>query len=507
MLKNLKIPRLGRNRLGVFFVRFPSTVDAQGKRRVVQQSLRTKDHESAKLRALRFCLDLATGGDRPMSSGDPRDAVPYTVNVLTGEASADGPEDHERLMAFIAGNRDLFLTLAKLRAEAPQASPATGPAQAPAAPPGHAHAVTLEEAFRLHLAVEEKVMKDKKTVDEKRTVYRDFMAVFGATSLVLDISEHVIASSWTTVEITRPNEKFGGTLGLKRLDKRRLYLSKFFDYAKNKWHRGPNPMAARLATTGQITDDGEAYSEFTTDDLKLIFSPEYLSHMDKPDWYWIPLMGLFSGARLGELGGLEVKDFKVVDGVKVFDISTGKNKYSVRRVPIHSRLIDLGLLDYVEALRSRGATYLLHHRSADYLEKSVGLRFAIWLKRLGIKAEDEKKVFHSFRSTAITDMHNAGAGGAFIRLAVGHSTPDTDGVHGKYIRGVKLENVSKAIEKLAFPCVDFETLRLPEPTFKQFFDDWEVFLASDDYKAQVERRALHEAARKKRLEGRPLTAK
>jgi hypothetical protein len=49
-----------------FFVRFPSTVDAQGRRRVVQQSLRTKDHESAKLRALRFCLDLATGGGRPM---------------------------------------------------------------------------------------------------------------------------------------------------------------------------------------------------------------------------------------------------------------------------------------------------------------------------------------------------------------------------------------------------------------------------------------------------------
>ena len=118
MLKNLKIPRLGRNRRGVFFVRFPSTVDAQGRRTVVQQSLRTKDHESAKLRALRFCLDLATGGGRPMSSGDPRDVVPYTVNVLTGEASADGPGDHQRLMAFMAGNQELILTLARWRVKA-----------------------------------------------------------------------------------------------------------------------------------------------------------------------------------------------------------------------------------------------------------------------------------------------------------------------------------------------------------------------------------------------------
>jgi hypothetical protein len=147
-------------------------------------------------------------------------------------------------------------------------------------------------------------------------------------------------------------------------------------------------MAARLATTDQITDDGEAYSEFTTDDLKLIFSSQYLSHMDKPDWYWIPLMGLFSGARIAERGCLKVKDFKIVEGVKVYDISAGKNKCSIRRVPINSRLIDLGLRDYVEALRLRGATYLLHHRSAECLEKSVGLRFATWLKELGIKAED-----------------------------------------------------------------------------------------------------------------------
>ena len=510
MLKNLKIPRLGINRRGVFFVRFPSTVDAEGRRRVVQQSLRTKDPATAKLHALRFCLDLATGA-RPMSSPDPRDAVPYHINVNTGEASADGPEDHERLMAFIAGNKDLFLTLAKLRAEGQQATPSAGPVQASTRPdtalPLAGCAMSLDEAFQLHLDVERRVVT-KHTVSEKAAVYRDFLDVFGAATPVRAISAPLIATRWTPIESARPNTKFGGTLGLRRLDKRRLYLSKFFDWAGDgELHGGPNPMAAKIATKSQIVDDGDAYSEFTSDDLKKLFSPEFVAHMDKPDWYWVPLMGLFSGARLGELCGLQIADFKVVEGVKIFDIQEGKNAPSIRRVPIHSKLLDLGLWECVEALRSRGATYFLHHRSPNYLQKSMGLRFGIWAKKLGIKGEDPMKVFHSFRSTAITDMHNTGGGGAAIRRAVGHASPDTKGVHGKYIRGIWLINLSNAIEGLSFPSIDFEAIRLPDPTFKGFFDDSDAWLASDEYRLQQERRARHEEARKKRLEGRPLSAK
>lgn len=506
MLKNLKIPRLGLNRLGVFFVRFPSVIDDKGRRRVVQQSLRTKDPATAKLLALRFCLDLATG-EQPMSSSDPRGSVPYTVNLNTGEASADGPEDHDRMMAFLSEHKDLFLTLAKLRAEGGQAMATAGLAQASTAPDIPlqliGNAMPLEEAFRLHLDVERRAVKNSQTVDEKRTVYNDFMDVFRAATPVRQITAPMIATGWTPVESTRENTKFGGTLGLRRLDKRRLYLSKFFAWAATgALHDGPNPMATKIATKAQILDEGESYSEFTADDLKKLFGPEFVAYMDKPDWYWIPLMGLFSGARLGELCGLRVSDFKIVEDIKVFDIGDGKTSSSVRRVPIHSKLLDLGLWEFVEALRTRGATHLLHHRSVDYLQKSVGLQFSKWVKKVGIKDEDAMKVFHSFRSTAITDMHNSGGGGAAIRRAVGHTSADTKGVHGKYIRGIWLTNLKAAIEGLSFPTIDFERIRLSDPTFKKFFDDSDAWLASDEYKQQQERRIRNEEARKLRLAGK-----
>ena len=100
-LTKVKVPRLGRNRLGVFFVRYPSFLNEGGRRKVVQQSLRTKDPGTAKLLALRFCLYLAGGGAG--SSSDPKEGVsPWTANIETGEFSASGDDDHRLLMGFLA---------------------------------------------------------------------------------------------------------------------------------------------------------------------------------------------------------------------------------------------------------------------------------------------------------------------------------------------------------------------------------------------------------------------
>ena len=54
---NLRVPRLGVNRYGVFYVR-SSDVDESGRRRVTQRSLGTKNPLKAKLEALHFCLGL-----------------------------------------------------------------------------------------------------------------------------------------------------------------------------------------------------------------------------------------------------------------------------------------------------------------------------------------------------------------------------------------------------------------------------------------------------------------
>lgn len=504
----IKVPRLGRNRLGVYYVRFPSFVDAQGRRRVVQKSLHTKDPGVAKVLALRFCLSLSSE-EALNNMHDPREGVsPWILNLSEGQIEANGDGDTQDLLAFMAARPELVQSLVELqkrKAASQQAS--TVPVQ-PAGIATHAgaslFAVTrLEDALRMHLDVERPSLQAS-TIHEKTVLFRDFIEVFGADADVRSLTAEQITKRWTPAEAQRPNKKHkDAKLSLNRLEKRRGFLAKFFDWAKvSGLYPHDNPMKAKFAKKKQIRSQSRPWEEFTADELRVIFSPRYVQRMDKPDFYWIPLMALFSGARLGELCELRLEDFRVVERIPVFDILDGKTDSSRRRVPIHSVLQELGLLQFVDALKARGAVRLLHHRSADYLSKAVGRQWSDWLKACGVKGD--RKVFHSFRSTAITDLHNADAKGFAIRRAVGHAASETEGVHGDYVRGIHLANLRDAIEKLQYPMIDFFSLQLSDPTFKEFFDRDEKIKSAPGYKKQQERRRTNAAKLKQSLTKQPL---
>lgn len=498
---NIKAPRLGRNRLGVFFVRHPSYIDERGKRKVVQQSLRTKDPGLARLLALQFNLDLALGGDT-LNDFDPRHGIsPWTVNPVTGEFKAEGAEDHARMMEFMDRHKDLVLAIA-LRAKAPP-DPAVSPSTPPTASPLSTY-TSLEYAFQLHLDLEKNSVSPA-TLHEKTVLFRDFIGVFGAGAEIRSISAEQITKRWTPEEANRPNQKEADkTLSLSRLEKRRGYLAKFFDWAKSAGlYPHDNPVKAKFATTGQLRRATRKWEDFNDEELQKIFAPPYAKEMDKPDFYWVPLMALFSGARLGELCKLTVDQFQIVEGVPVFHVPLSKTESSRRRVPIHSTLLNLGLWDCIQALKARGATHFLHHRPTDYLTKAVGRQWGVWLETCEVKTD--RKVFHSFRSTAITEMHNALANGVSVQRAVGHKAPETQGVHGDYVRGIRLANVRDAVERLAYPMIDFQQLKLADPTFQAFFDEDAQLKGSESYKRQQQRRREIEERRKaKALADAPL---
>jgi integrase len=233
-----------------------------------------------------------------------------------------------------------------------------------------------------------------------------------------------------------------------------------------------NPVQQKFAGKDEIRDETKSWSEFNEDDLKKLFGGQYLVNLGaKPDWYWLPLMSLLSGARLGEIAKLAVDEFIEIEGIHCYKIvrDSAKNKASIRTIPVHSKLIELGILNYVQALRDRGEKRFV---ARDTLEKnkskSTGKMWGQHVSGVGIK--DDTKVFHSFRSTVITDMHNADAGHATIQRTTGHTTEGTSGAHGGYVRGVKLKNLKATVEKLEYPVIDFECLKLEDPTFKKYFE-------------------------------------
>ena len=102
----IKVPRLGINRSGAYYVRTSVRTSVSGSRKVVQRSLGTKDPNLAKILALKFCLELVL---EDALSSIHKNISYYEFDLRQGVAKADGAEDHARLL-------DAMKTMANLQA-------------------------------------------------------------------------------------------------------------------------------------------------------------------------------------------------------------------------------------------------------------------------------------------------------------------------------------------------------------------------------------------------------
>lgn len=109
---------------------------------------------------------------------------------------------------------------------------------------------------------------------------------------------------------------------------------------------------------------------FSTSELHTIFSSSIYTQGERPRAgageaaYWIPLIALWTGARLEEIGQLHIADIQQELGIHFLHITNEgggkrvKTASSRRRVPIHPELIRYGLLEYVETLKNAHQTRL-----------------------------------------------------------------------------------------------------------------------------------------------------
>lgn len=147
--------------------------------------------------------------------------------------------------------------------------------------------------------------------------------------------------------------------------------------------------------------------------LRLIFSQPVFTSGFRPKrgageaMYWLPLIALYSGARIEEIGQLRVKDLRLEDGIWVFDfVADGdetslKTVSSERMVPIHRDLIERGLLKERDRQIAAGETRLFPALQKNREGKYTAMFskwWGLWSRQIGIT--DKRLVFHSFRHTA-----------------------------------------------------------------------------------------------------------
>ena len=221
-------------------------------------------------------------------------------------------------------------------------------------------------------------------------------------------------------------------------------------------------------------------TSFENLDLQRLFAApvftkhEYPQGGRGPAAFWLPLLSLFNGARQAELAGLTVADVQQESdtGTPLLFITAQasrgkrlKTKASRRVVPIHTQLVKLGFLKFVEDVRSRdGAKAFLFPLVAPDQGRAGVAAYSKWFGRY-LRAQgvsDTDKVFHSFRH-GFKDALRRGAVNQEIHDALtGHAQAST--VSGGYGAkemlarfGVKV--LRAAVAKVAYEGLDLSSVQ------------------------------------------------
>ena len=173
-----------------------------------------------------------------------------------------------------------------------------------------------------------------------------------------------------------------------------------------------------------------------------------------------------------ELARLTLNDIGIEDGIHFIHIHGEENTSrrvktasSYRRIPLPSRLIEMGFGTYVARLERRGEKQLF---PSLFLTKEINGKvthyfsrwFATLLDKLGIT--DKTKTFHSFRHTVKRLMREAGIEKAIVDCYQGHTTTDIASSYGRdeYNMGYSLSTLFTQLEKINYDIANLKGIEL-----------------------------------------------
>jgi integrase len=236
-----------------------------------------------------------------------------------------------------------------------------------------------------------------------------------------------------------------------------------------KEHYIPAHPAPDLTSLGEKTPARKLRNAFETVDLAKIFnSGHFMSRGDaRGVRFWGPLIALFSGMRLNQICQLDIGDIKrSSSGVWYFDINADddtksvKNDRSARRVPVHSKLIELGFVNFVEGERKRRASGKLFKDLKRTEVRNYGAAVSKWFNRTFLRNADvksSKNGFHSFRHTFKDALTRARIYQDVIDALGGWNTIRS-GSSGLYGNGPSLDELAAETEKVSYPGLDLSHL-------------------------------------------------
>jgi integrase len=162
--------------------------------------------------------------------------------------------------------------------------------------------------------------------------------------------------------------------------------------------------------------------QFSCKDLERIFnSDRYTKGRHRTaSQFWVPLLGIYTGARLNEICQLAVADVykDPKTGRLVIDFNenttdvehkTLKRDFHARKVPIHKRLLDLGFEHFVNLQKRHKQKRLFPELPYNNNANKYGDKLQRWFNRTYLKncsVTTPKTSFHSLRHTVTSHLTN-----------------------------------------------------------------------------------------------------
>ena len=208
------------------------------------------------------------------------------------------------------------------------------------------------------------------------------------------------------------------------IQKYMIRVIQFFNYCFDSGYIGKS-ITAKMNVKIDIDPSERAVLPYEASEARKIFeivtsikrsgkSPS--SRIDASELYYVTMIAAYSGMRIKEITQLHKEDIVLKDGIYCFNINTNdgkttKTKNSIRFVPIHSKLIDLGLLEYVNSKKNGNIFKVSNKDFSEIFRSQIQRKFI---------DKDSKKTFYSFRHYFIDYLVQREVEANLIAQIVGH---------------------------------------------------------------------------------------
>lgn len=184
-------------------------------------------------------------------------------------------------------------------------------------------------------------------------------------------------------------------------DKALAALSSTMSYAVKRDLIASNPCAGVSLTVTKTA--AKPRVKFEIDHLQKIFSQPEFTGKSEGAFYWIPMLALYCGMRLEEIGALKCSDIRQSMGIWYIDIVADKDRRlktvsSAREIPLHRDLIAKGILAERDRASKAGEwLFELKPNLHGVRTASFSKKWGKWMTRIDL--DDSRLTFHSFRHT------------------------------------------------------------------------------------------------------------